>query len=136
MAIKKFLFVNQDGYYEEGTVEGLISTFNCDASLNAGDLVMVSSTITDGVDKVVDNNDVRSVIGWVYDKPTTTTAGVLTKGVIDNLSGLTKAGKVFLTTSGTFGSTMPTTGYLHILGHAVDPDTIDFDPVNTKIKLS
>jgi len=136
MAFKKFLFVNAEGYYEEGTVEGNITTRACDSSLAVGDLVMESTTITDGVDKVTDNSNTRSVIGWVYSKPTTTTAEILTKGVITGLSGLTKAGKTYLSSTGTFTSALPTSNYVHVLGHAVDADRIDFDPVNTKIKRS
>ena len=136
MALKKFLFVNSEGFYEEGTVEGIISTRVCDSGLAVGDLVMESTTITDGVDKVTNNSNSRSVIGWVYSKLSATSAEILTKGVITGLSGLTKSGKTYLSTTGTFTDTIPTTNYVHILGHAVDATVIDFDPVNTKIKRS
>jgi hypothetical protein len=134
MSIKKFLFVNADGFYEEGYVEGTIATRACDASLAVGDLVCESSSITDGVDKVTSNAETRDVIGWVMSKPTSTTAEILFQGTISGLSGLTKAGKVYLSASGGFGNAMPSSGYIKILGHAVDADQLDFNPVNTKIK--
>ena len=132
----KFLFINSYGFYEEGVAAGVFDTRTCDAGVSVGDLVCESSTITNGVDKVVSNTDVRSVIGFVVNKPTTTTAEILLKGKISGLSGITKGYKVYLSSAGTFTSTKPQYGYLHVLGHAVDADTIDFDPVNIKIKLS
>ena len=131
----KFLYVNDDGYYEEGYVEGIFGTRDCDSSLSVGDLVTESLSITNGVDKVIDNNSTRSVIGWVFDKPTSITATILYKGVITGLSGLEQAGKVFLSDTGSFTSTKPLSGYLHLLGHAFAADQIEFNPVNTKIKL-
>jgi hypothetical protein len=134
MAIKKFLFVNTDGFYEEGYVEGTIATRACDSSLAVGDLVCESSSITDGVDKVTSNSETRDVVGWVMNKPSSTTAEILFKGVITGLSGLTKTGKVYLSDTGGFTSTLPTSNYVKVLGHAIDADQIDFNPVNTKIK--
>jgi len=134
MATKQFLFVNADGYYEEGYVDGIVVIRDCDASLAAGDLVCESTTITNGVDKVTSNSETRDVIGWVVSKPTSTTAEVLFKGNITGLSGLTKAGKVYLSSTGTFTSTLAVANYVKILGHAIDTNQIDFNPVNTKVK--
>ena len=135
MSIKQFIYVDVNGDYIEGYADGNAIERSCDSGLAVGDLVCESSSIANGVDKISNNSDVRSVIGWVISKPDATTANILTKGVISGLSGLTKTGKVYLSTSGDFGSAMPSDGYLQILGHAIDADTIDFDPVNTKIKL-
>jgi hypothetical protein len=134
MATKQFLFVNTDGYYEEGYVDGMIVIRDCDATLAAGDLVCESSTITNGVDKVTSNSELRDVIGWVVSKPTSTTAEVLFKGTITGLSGLTKAGKTYLSSAGGFTATLPTINYVKILGHAIDTNQIDFNPINTKVK--
>ena len=134
MATKQFLFVNADGYYEEGYVDGIVVIRDCDSSLAAGDLVCESTTITNGVDKVTSNSEARDVIGWVVSKPTSTTAEVLFKGNITGLSGLTKAGKVYLSTTGTFTATLAVANYVKILGHAIDTNQIDFNPINTKVK--
>jgi hypothetical protein len=133
--MKQFIFTNTDGYYEEGSVDGHGETRACDASLAVGDLVCESSTITNGVDKVTSNSETRDVIGYVIGKPDATTANILMKGVISGLSGLTKAGKVFLSSNGGFTSTIPSNGYIKTLGQAIDADTIDFDPSITKVKM-
>lgn len=134
--MNKFLFVNSEGFYEEGYVAGSIDIRNCDSTLAVGDLVSESSTITNGVDKVIDNTSSKHVVGWVYNKPTSTTAEILFRGTITGLSGLAKAGKVYLSDTGTFTSVKPSANYLHILGQAVDVDILDFDPVNAKVKLA
>jgi len=118
--MKQFIFTNTDGYYEEGYTDGSGVVRSCDASLAVGDLVMESETISNGVDKVVDNSDVRSVIGYCVAKPTTTTAEILLAGEIDDGGGFT--------------STIPTGGYIKVLGYAVESNKIDFDPSVTKIK--
>jgi hypothetical protein len=133
--MKQFIFINTDGYYEEGAVDGHGETRACDASLAPGDLVCESSSITNGVDKVTSNAETRSVIGYVTNKPTTTTAEILFQGTISGTFGLTKAGKVYLSDTGGFTDTIPASGYLKTLGQAIDADTIDFDPSITKVKI-
>jgi len=133
--MKQFIFTNTDGYYEEGSVDGHGETRACDASLAPGDLVCESSSITNGVDKVTSNFETRDVIGYVTNKPTTTTAEILFQGTISGTFGLTKAGKVFLSSNGGFTSTIPSNGYIKTLGQAIDADTIDFDPSITKVKV-
>jgi hypothetical protein len=134
--MKQFIFTNNDGYYEEGVVDGHGETRACDASLAPGDLVCESSSIINGVDKVTSNFETRDVIGYVTNKPTTTTAEILFQGTISGTFGLTKADKVFLSSNGGFTSIMPGAGYIKTLGQAIDADTIDFDPSITKVKIA
>jgi len=134
MSTKRFLFVNNDGFYEEGYVEGIISVRDCDSSLAVGDLVCESSTIANGVDKVTSNSETKDVVGWVFNKPSSTTAEILFKGTITGLSGLTKAGKTYLSSSGGFTATLPTSNYIKILGYAIDNNQVESNPVNTKVK--
>jgi len=133
--MRQFIFTNTDGYYEEGYTDGSGVVRSCDSGLAVGDLVMESESISNGVDKVTSNSDKRSVIGYCIGKPTTTTAEILLAGEIDGLSGLIKGEKVYLGTDGTFTTTKPTKGYVHILGQAIEVSKIDFDPGNTKIKI-
>lgn len=109
---------------------------NCLVSVAVGDLVMDSNIITNGVDKTVDNTDVRPTIGIVIKKPTSTTCEVLFVGTVSGFSGLAKASKVFLSVTGTTTSTIVTTGYVQTLGVARDPDTIDFNPQLNRVKRS
>lgn len=134
--MKKFLYVDDNGDYTEALVDGVMSDRTCLADLAIGDLVMESLTISNGVDKVTDNLEVRSVVGLVIEKPETTRATILFKGRIDGLSGFTKARKFYLSETGTMSSTKPGSGNVHILGQANDADVLLFDPVNTKIKLA
>ena len=134
--MKQFIFTNTDGYYEEGVVDGHGETRACDASLAVGDLVCESSSIINGVDKVTSNSETRDVIGYVIGKPDATTASILTKGIISGLSGLTKAGRVYLSSSGGITASLPANGYIKTLGQAIDADKIDFDPSITKVKIA
>ena len=131
----KYIYTDSNGLYTEGTVTGVVTTCVCDSSLPTNVLVMVSNTIASGVTLVTDNTDSRSVLGYVLDKPTLTTASILTKGVISGLSGLTKGEKVYLGVDGLFTSNKPYSGYLHVLGQAIDSDKVNFDPTPSKIKL-
>ena len=133
--MQKFLYTGPSGFYIDGYTVNQAAIYNCDASLSVNSLVMASNTISSGVELVTDNTDSMSVLGYVIDKPTDTTASVLTKGVITGLTGLTKGGVVYLGISGGFTTNKPTSGYMHRLGQAIDSDKIDFDPAPTKIKL-
>ncbi len=134
--MKKFLFVDGNGDYTEAIVDGVMDTRTCLAAVEVGNLVMESTNIPNGIEAVVNNTDVRSVIGVVLEKKSTTEAIILLKGRVEGLSGYIKSQKVYLGTDGAMTATKPSTGYLHILAQAIDADKINFDPVNTKIKLS
>jgi hypothetical protein len=101
---------------------------NCDISVAVGDLVVESETVVNGVDAVSDNTDIRPVFAIVIKKVSDTICNVLIVGTVGGLAGLTKARKVFLSTTGTIGSTVVATGYLQCLGNARDVDTVDFNP--------
>lgn len=107
---------------------------NCLVGASIGDLVMESLAITEGVDSVVDNNDIRPIIGIIINKPTTTTCEVLTVGRVDGFVGLTKGSKIWLNTDGTVTSTPVATGYLQNLGTAREADVIDFNPQINRVK--
>lgn len=106
----------------------ILENRNCDSGVSVGDLVVESETVVNGVDAVTDNTDIRPVFGIVIKKQSSTICNVLIVGTVGGLAGLTKARKVFLSTSGTIGSTVVATGYLQCLGNARDVDTVDFNP--------
>ena len=107
---------------------------NCLATVQVGDVVMESNIITNGVETVTDNTDVRPAIGLVINKPTSTTCEVLFVGTVEGFTGLNKGTKVFLNIDGTVTSSVATTGYLQCLGTARDPDTVDFNPQLNRVK--
>ena len=106
----------------------ILENRNCDSGVSVGDLVVESETVVNGVDAVTDNTDIRPVFGIVIKKQSSTICNVLIVGTVGGLAGLTKARKVFLSTTGTIDSVVVTTGYLQCLGNARDVDTVDFNP--------
>ena len=134
--MKEFLLVDVDGNYTISYIDGSGITRVCDAGAAVGDLVVDSETVANGVDVLADNVDVRSgVSGIIVEKLDTTKCIVASKAVIEGLSGLTKGAKVFLSTTGGMTPTRPTTGYFCILGHAVEVDTLNFNPINTVVAM-
>ncbi len=132
---EQFLYTDNEGMYTEGIVEGNSLQRTCDASALVGDFVVQGFLNANSVDVVSNNIDMRSVIGIIVEKPTTTDAIVMTKGVISGLAGMIKTQKVYLGADGKMTPIIPTDGYLQILGHAIDEDKVDFYPINTKVKL-
>ena len=111
---------------------------NCTATLAVGDLVWESTTITDGVDKATNNTDIRPVIGFCAVKPTTTTARICFYGRITvGIAGLTKAGRIWVSSTGTLTSTPsgPDGWYLQHLGNIIEADKIDFAPATHRVKM-
>lgn len=106
----------------------------CLAGAAIGDLVVESATVTNLVETVTDNTDVRPVFAIIIDKPTDTTCTIVLLGRVSGFSGLTKGSKVFLSTSGGITSTPPTTDYMQSLGVAKEVDTIDFNPNMQRVK--
>lgn len=107
--------------------------FACQAGLVTGDLVYQSSVDDKSVIKVPDNTLVAQTIGVCLEKPTTTTCKILVLGVVDGQTGLTKGGRIFLSTTGTLTTTKPATGYLHNLGVAVSATEALFIPNNVRL---
>lgn len=133
--MKKFLFVDGNGDMTEATVDGILDQRTCLSTVAVGHLVMESTNIPNGVDRVVDNVNVVSVIGVVLEKKSTTEAIVLLKGTVSGLAGFTKAQKVFLGTDGAMTSVKPSAGNLHVIAQCTDASVLMFNPVNTKVKL-
>ena len=131
--MKEFIFVDSVGDYTDSIVEGSYIERDCDAGAAVGNLVYDSLTLDDYVDIANDNVDSRSVIGIIVEIPEVGRAIICTKGQISGLSGLTKAGKVFLSDTGGLSTILPDEGYLQILGRASDSGVLNFNPINTKI---
>jgi len=134
MITKEFLFVDDEGNYTEELVEGSYVVRICDSSAAIGDLVMESLTLTYGVDTSTNNTNKRSVFGIIIEKRDTTTAVVMTKGVISGLLGLDKSLKVYLSEGGNFTDELPVSEYMQVLGHAIDFNAMDFNPAATRVK--
>ena len=132
---EQFLYTDNEGMYTEGIIEGNSLQRTCDAGAVVGDFVVQGFLNANSVDVVTSNIDKRTVIGIIVEKPTVTDAIVMTKGVISGLAGMIKSQKVYLGADGKMTPVIPTNGYLHVLGHAIDEDKVDFYPINTKVKI-
>lgn len=131
--MENFLFVDANGDYTEDLHTSRVVTKSCVVGLAVGDLVKYSTNIVDGIEKVSDNSDPDSVIGFVLEKVEPTKALILLKGSVAGFTGLIKTQKVYLSLTGTFTVDIPEQGHVHVLGHAIDATSINFDPTNTKI---
>ena len=115
--------------------EKIVITRNCSTTSSSGDLVYESDSISNGVDVSTSNTDNRNIVGIILSKPTTTTCRVLFEGTYNvSLSGLSKGDKVYLSNSGAITSAKPTSGYVQILGNAIDSDAVNFKPAQIKFK--
>jgi hypothetical protein len=104
----------------EGASPGLTSVqglWGCLSDVSAGDLVQISGE--QFVEKAnVTSVPARHIIGFVYQKPTTTTCTVVYSGEV-TLSGLSSGEDYFATsTPGGISTTRPATGYVQQVGKA------------------
>lgn len=106
----------------------------CASSLVIGDLVHLSKTVAQGVDEVINNTDNRLVVGIVLSKPSSTTAEIMFIGSLTGLSGYGTGVKVYRGTLGELTDTLPSTGFVQILGNTSDGTHIDFKPSATHIQ--
>ncbi len=114
----------------------IVDIRNCDASLTVGDLVWESTTIANGVDECTNNTDKRRVIGVCVQKVTDTTAEIMFRGALASLINLSVGDKVYCSPAGTITSTLPSSGYVQVLGDAYGEETCDFSPSHMQILRS
>jgi len=126
-----------DAYKLQDSIERanyVVETRTCLASASVGELVVESEVFVNRVDTVTDNNDLRPVFAVIIEKTSATDCVILLLGQIAGFSGLTKGHKVFLSETGSFTSTPPTTGYLQSLGVAKEDSIVDFRPNLQRVK--
>jgi len=116
--------------------KSLVDERDCDSGLAVGDLVWESMTTALTVDKATSNNDTnkRLVIGMCISKPTSTTADILFKGPVTGLSDFSAGKKVYVGSSGGMTSTLPTSGFVQIVGNCSDGTHVDFSPAMHQTK--
>lgn len=113
---------------------GVAQEFDVDAGSVVGDIVKESLTIDNKAEVATNNTSTNRAIGVIIEKVTLTTAIVKTLGQVDGYSGLTKGLEVFLSPTGTFTSTPPTTGYVQIMGFAISATQVYLEPGNFRAK--
>lgn len=116
-----------------GAVEFIIE-MNCDSGAAVGDLVRVSDTLDNFAVVASDNTDNRPVRGQIKEKISATLCKVILQGLVDTV--LTTKGRVFLSPTGTFTTTQPTSDYIQELGYSFGNGKLLLDPTQTVIKVS
>jgi len=132
---------NSNGYnwqlFETGGGSGdgskIVEDRDCDSGLATGDLVHESKTVYRGVDKVINNTDVRLIVGIVISKPSATVAKIMFMGAYDGITGFNTGAKVYCSGTGTLTYSLPTIGYVQILGNTSDGEHMDFNPAMSQI---
>jgi len=118
-----------------GEIAELIKTFNCASSAAVDDVVFHSNSATETVVVNSDNKDIGPSIGIITNKPTSTTCKVLLYGSCSaTFSGLTVGKKVYVSSSGVPTATLPTTGYVQVLGMCYENNKIFVNPTIERIK--
>lgn len=99
-------------------------TFDCDASVAVGNIVVPSLTVDFKVDALSSNVYNGLVLGVVASKPTVTSCKVRVLGPQDGFSGLVRGQPVYVSTSGVPTTTFPASGHKQTIGVAVSSSRI------------
>lgn len=117
-----------------GSVTQVIE-IDVDSGAAVNDLVRINEGTPDLADVATNNLDNRVVIGIIIEKLTTTRARVALTGVIDDPDATTQ-GIIYLSATGRFTSTPPTTNYVQKLGFSFGNGKVDLKPDKTHVKLN
>lgn len=114
-------------------VKKIVEEKTCEASAQVGDLVYDS--VTDGkVEIATNNSNIKPVFGVIIEKTSSTECMILLQGEVDTSETLSDGKKIFLSTSGSFTSSGPSTDYLQCLGIAVSTSRVYFNPSFERVK--
>lgn len=118
----------------EGSVIQVIE-IDVDASAQVDDLMRINETTPDRADVASNNADNRVVVGILREKISATRAKVALSGVIDDPDSTTQ-GIIYLSPTGRFTSTPPTSNYVQKLGFSFGNGKIDLKPDKTHVRLT
>lgn len=131
--------------YEALGVEGLTSITvplgfeaSCTTSEQVGDLVIMSLTTDNTVERLTSNSyDVRLCVGIINEKPSTTTAIVIVLGVVTGLAtGLERGKAVFVGADGKPSTAVPVADHRQIIGMAINSTDFVVNIEPNKVILS
>jgi hypothetical protein len=106
----------------------LTEVYNCDGTLNVGDLVYPSRVINKYVFKATNNNTDSPIIGIVTKILSATTVEVSHIGFFNVSEILEKGKKIFVSENGSFTSNVIMENYLQVLGVAISENRVYFNP--------
>ena len=117
--------------------EWITRIYNCDTEVSVDDVVHLSDLSDDTVVSEIDKRNSIPSIGVVLRKINPTKCVVLIKGYHPNtFSGLSRSKRVYLNTDGNPTTSVPTTGYLQVLGFCDTSDKLFVDVNLTRVKRS
>jgi hypothetical protein len=102
--------------------------YNCDGTLEVGDLVYLSSAINRYVLKAIDNKSENPVIGIVIRKLPFDTVEVSHLGFFNVQPTLKMGHKVYVSETGSFTSEVLDEGFVQVLGVAISENRIYLNP--------
>ena len=109
--------------------------FDCDNTVNVGDVVYLSQTMNTYIYTNTDNREDLLSIGIVIEKPTIVTAVVQIYGDCNIVfSGLEQGKRVWVSPTGGVTTQVPINGYAHIIGMCYEDDKIFINPELIKLK--
>jgi hypothetical protein len=110
-------------------------TYECDSSVSVGDVVFLSQTVDNYVYSNTDNKESLLSIGIVISKEDTTTAKVQIFGDCSlTFTGLEQGKRVWLSSTGQLTTSVPTDGYVHIIGMCYENNKVFINPELNKLK--
>ncbi len=124
-SVNDWLLVNGGG----NTV--ITKVMNCATSVVIDDLVFQSDITNNLAVTATNNSPANPVIGHVLSKSTTTSCTVQLKGVLSVTVG---RGRVFLSSSGGYTNSPPTTGFLQLLGWSCGDGRVEINPNLMRVK--
>lgn len=108
-----------------------VKLMGCDAGVAVDDLVYQSTTANNTAVTATDNTNISPVIGQVISKPSATTCLVQLKGIVEVTVG---RGRVFLSNTGTYTNTAPTSDYVQVLGWSCGDGRVELNPELRRVK--
>jgi len=118
----------------DGSSGGVVVDMGCDLSASVGDPVYQDVTEDNKAVKPASNNPTLPIVfGAIIEKPTPTTCKVMLTGSLQGLSGLTRSKVVYLSLTGGYTTTPPTTGSKQILGVASSSTGMFLIPNMTRV---
>lgn len=111
----------QDGLVSSEEATKIVKVYNCETSAAIGDPVYYDLDNPQKVLVPTTNSGENPMIGIIESKLTPTTCKVLTHGYSSvTFTGLQKNKNVFLSTTGTLTNTLPSTGWMQIIGNGYE----------------
>ena len=114
--------------------KNVIKYFFCDTNAQIGDVVRMSTTISNKVIVTTDNKHPIISIGIITDKITPTIAQILIQGSCTlDFPGLVLGERIFHSKTGSLTTTIPDNGYIHIIGFCYETNKIYVKPSMDRI---